>query len=235
MYLDLIYIIIILWSVNTLNKRLTSDKKIISEKIISITLLSIIVLFFALIVYINFLQNPNFYCTDMYSDMCYSQEVWEHKSIFPEGWVFGNQFYAVATPVVASIFFGITKNHTLAMAITSTLMSLLILLSFAWMIKPMCKKQSSCFAGLVILLALPLFLTNPITKTTGWQLLYTMCSYYACYAITAFLGYGCYLRFHSKISLSTKIILIVTLILSLGCGIQSLRQTVIMILPLPIR
>lgn len=208
-----------------------SDKKI-SEKIICVILLLVVVAFFALVVYINFLQNPIFYCTDMYSDMCFAQQVWKHKSIFPDGWVFGNQLYAVATPVVASVFFGITNNHTLAMAIASSIMALLILLSFVWMIKPMCKNRSSCLAGLVVLLALPLFLNNPISDINGWQLLYTMCSYYACYVITALLSFGCYLRYHSEVSLCTKILLIVALILSFGCGIQSLRQTVVMILPL---
>lgn len=190
-------------------------------------------MFLALILYLNFLQRPKFYDADMYSDMCFSQQVWEQKSIFPDGWVFGNQLYVIATPILASVFFGITKNLTLSMAIASSLMSLFILLSFVWMIKPLCKKKSSILAGTAMLLLFPLAQMKPVVSCAGWQLLYTMCSYYACYLITAFLSFGCYFRFQSqKASVTTKIAFVIAMLLSLGCGIQSLRQTVVMILPL---
>ena len=67
---------------------MSSFKKCNLTKIIPFVFVAI---YFLFIVLINFSGNPSFYCTDMYSDMTYAEEVWNHKSIFPENWTFGNQ------------------------------------------------------------------------------------------------------------------------------------------------
>lgn len=184
-----------------------------------------------LLCYINFSGNPNFYCADMYTDMVYAQRAWESGSIFPDGWAFGNQLYAVATPNLAALFWGLTGSHRLAMALASTVMTLGILGSAAWMMKPFIPSLTARLAGTLALLAVPLYRGDPIASLAGWQLLYTLCSYYACYVITACLSFGCYLR-SEQMKKSTILLLILAGILAYGTGIGSFRQTAVMILPM---
>lgn len=199
---------------------------------VSAVCLFILCIYFISIVIINFSGNPAYYVTDMYSDMNYAAEVWTHKSIFPDGWIFGNQLYAVATPVLASIFYGLSNDHCIAMGIASTIMGIGVLLSFNWMLKPVFQTVQERLIGIIAFMSLVLASGDPIYSTNGWQLFFTMCSYYACYAITAFLAFGCYL--HSDVDWSCNLvaILLLSCVLSFGTGIQSLRQTAIMVCPL---
>ena len=105
---------------------------------------------------VNFSANPSFYSTDMYTDMVYAQASWEQKSIFPDGWVFGNQLYAVATPVLAAVFYGITGNSAVAMALAATVMGILVIVTFAWMVRAVFPGIRAGLLGGAIFAALPL-------------------------------------------------------------------------------
>lgn len=203
-----------------------------SEKILTFIWCAILCVYWIAILCINFSQNPRLYYTDMYSDMNYAAEAWIHKSIAPEGWIFGNQRYVVATPVLAAVFFGLTGNQCIAMGLASTLMGLGTLLSFSWMLRPIFTKLHQRLAAMVAFMSVILLAGDAAFYYNGWQLFFTMCSYYACYAITLFLAFGCYLRRNAPWSPKTYIPLLVTCLLSVGTGMQSLRQTIIMVCPL---
>lgn len=203
-----------------------------SQWLITAVLLIILCVCWLGILRINFSKNPSYYCTDMYSDMMYAVEVWNQKTIFPEGWVFGNQLYVMATPVMAALCYGITKDPCIAMGLASTLMGIGMLVSFYWMLKPMFGRFSERLLAVVCFMAVTLFAGDPVFSINGWQLFFTMCSYYACYAFTVFLVFGCYLRSEMNWNPGFVLILSVTCALSFVTGMQSLRQTAIMILPL---
>lgn len=181
---------------------------------------------------INFSANPSFYSTDMYTDMVYAEECWEHKSIFPDGWVFGNQLYAVATPVVAAFFYGICHDQALAMALATTVTGVLVIFTFAWMINAIFPGSRPALLGGAIFMALPLSFSGAVHEVGGWQLFFTMCSFYSCYAIAAFLSFGCYIRSVTKTPKKLLAPLIIACIMAFGTGVQSLRQTLIMTCPL---
>ena len=203
----------------------------IEQKIIYIGLFALLCIFFAAVFYINLSITPSFYCSDMYSDMTLAVEIWEQKSLFPEGWVYGNQLYVVSTPVLAALCYGVVGNPLVAMGVASSLMGILFALSFCWMLKPVCNRNQRLFA-LVFLMALVAFFGDVYEKTNGWQLFFTMCTYYACYGVTAFLAFGCYIRSKMYWNRNLLAILMVICILSFCTGIQSLRQTAVMSLPL---
>lgn len=184
------------------------------------------------IVRINFSGDPNLYQTDMYTDMTYAVRVWETKSLFPDGWVFGNQLYVVATPVLAALFYGVTGDPVLAMGLASTVMCLGVLLSFGWMLRPVLRRREDRLAAVVLLLSLGFLVGDPVYSLKGWQLFYTMCSYYACYLIAAFLAFGCYLRSDKVFALRQWLAFVVACVFAFGTGMQSLRQTAVMICPL---
>lgn len=206
------------------------EKKI--DLVYTVIWAAILCVYGAVVLYINFTHNPEFYCTDMYTDMNYAMAAWKQKSILPEGWIFGNQLYAVATPTLCALFYGITGDTCIAMGIASSLMSLGVLLSFYWMLIPVLPKPHQRLAALVAFMTLPLLAGDGAFTDNGWQLLFTMCSYYACYAITLFLAFGCYLRKEKPWSVRQIVMLGLTCLMALGTGFQSLRQTLIMVCPL---
>ena len=199
---------------------------------VAILLMGVLATYFGYICYLNLSCTPSFYCTDMYSDILYSVRAWESKSLFPDGWVFGNQLYVIATPVLASLVYGIIGNPAQAMAIATILMTLGIFFSYLWMMKPVFPRLEDRLIGLIALVALTAYCGDAIYKIKGWQLFFTLCSYYACYLITAFLCFGCFLRRREKVTTSLLILFGISVVLSFGAGIQSLRQTAVMVIPM---
>lgn len=195
-------------------------------------LLSMLLVYVGMICAINLFAPPSFYDSDMYTDICYGMEMWKHKSIFPEGWVFGNQLYAVSTPVLCGLLYGLIGKPVLAMGLASTIMAALVLWTFDWMIRPVVESREGRMAGTVIFLWAMLFYGNSWRANNGWQLLFTMSSYYAAYAICAFMAFGCYLRREYLHTGKLRAMLLGACFLSYGLGIQSLRQTLVMTMPL---
>lgn len=208
-------------------------KKLTEKKSLFSILYTILIFIFLLIVFfLNFSKNPYFYNGDMYADLDLAKEIWGSKSLFPPGWVFGNQVYIVATPVIAALFYGIFKDVLLAMAIASSLMTVLIIIVYNWMIKP----YSSYLArqgGLIAMVTFVALFGHVLVVRSSWQLLFTMCSYYSCYLVTAMLCFGLYVRaVDNQKGKSRFFILPIACLLSFATGIQSLRQTLIMTIPL---
>ena len=137
------------------------------NSLMTILFLGCLSVYFIFICYLNLSLNTGFYCTDMYSDILYSVKAWEAKSLFPEGWVFGNQFYIIATPALASLVYGIVGNPALSMAIATILMTLGIFLSYSWMTRPVFKKSHERLLGLVCLVTLVAFCGDAIYKLNG--------------------------------------------------------------------
>ena len=195
-------------------------------------LLIMLILYFTLMCVVNFLSPPSYYNSDMYSDIILAEKMWAEKTIFPNNWIFGNQLYVAATPVLSALFCGMVTDPYLAMGMASTVMVAAIFVSFIWMLKPALPSLEDRLYGLVYFVGIVLFFGDAAIKLRGWQLLFTMCSYYACYAITVFLAFGCCLRSKQRWGRSFYVILVSTCLLCFATGIQSLRQTMIMTVPL---
>lgn len=209
-------------------------QKSIKKQILTALWLSILWVYWAGIIRINFSRNPLLYCTDMYSDMMFAVAAWREKTIFPPGWIFGNQYYAVATPVLAALMYGLTNDPCTAMGLASTCMGLGVIFSFCWMLGPIFPQLHQRLAAAVLCMTAVLWCGDAASAINGWQLFFTMCSYYACYAITAFLSFGCFLRRHSPWTPGFCMMALLSCGFSFGTGIQSLRQTAISVIPMAV-
>ena len=191
-----------------------------------------LLIFYLSIFYINFSKNPTYYDSDMYCDIQLAKEIWKQKTLFPDGWVFGNQVSVVSTPVLTALFYGIVGNGFTAMAIASSIMAVLVFVSFDFMLRPIAKAYERLCAFTAMMGAV--FISGHMTKAlSGMQLIFTMASYYSCYLITAFFAFGCYIRAReNKTGKSFWVMLLLTCALSFGTGMQSLRQTEFMTIPL---
>lgn len=179
---------------------------------------------------INFCGFETFCNADMYADTYVAKLMWEQKTLFPVNWVFGNQYYVLATPVLAAVFYGLTGSMNLSMVLATTAMTVLILVTFVWMLRPFANR-AGLLTGTVLLVGS--VMGPEIVYTTEGQIFYLMASYYAVYLITLFVVFGSYIRDTAEISsrrISLRLIL--SMFLSFCTGMQSLRQTAMMVLPL---
>lgn len=204
------------------------DKNPKTETLLIVLSALVILCFFAVFAVINFRCFARFCEQDMYADTLVAKLMWEQKTLFPYGYVFGNQLYVVATPVLSALFYGLTGSPNTSMALASTVMSLFILLSFWWMLRPFVKRRLS-LAGAMLLLVSCAFGDKLVNQEVG-QLLFVMCSYYACYLITLFVVLGDYVRSLGDSRLRPWPFAL-SLLLCFATGMQSLRQTCIMVLP----
>ena len=203
-----------------------------TKKNFSVILTVLLLAFLGLVFYVNLSCNPEYYDGDIYNDINYAKEAWKAKSLFPKDWIFGNQTYIVATPVLAALFYGITGNGFTAMAIASCIMTVLIVLTYDWMTRTLFSYNERT-AGFLFLIGVLLLKAHVATSQQGMQAFFTMASYYACYLINAFIVYGCYIRIRQGKFLPRHIVMaVIGVALSFGTGMQSLRQTAVMALPL---
>lgn len=207
-------------------------ERIKREKIFSVVLTLLLFAFLGLVFYVNLSCNPEYYDGDIYNDINYAKEAWKAKSIFPKNWIFGNQTYVVATPVLAALFYGITGNGFTAMAIASCIMTVFVVLTYDWMTRTLFSYNERT-AGFLFMIGFLLLKAHVATSQQGIQAFFTMASYYACYLINAFIVYGCYVRIRQGKFTGKHIVLaVIGAALSFGTGMQSLRQTAVMALPL---
>ena len=170
-------------------------------------------------------------CTsDMYEDTLVARLMWEQKTLFPKNYLFGNQFYVAATPVPAALFYGLTGSMNRAMAWATLCMSVFLLLSMDWMLRAYVRRSVIRTAALLTFLA-SIFGPYSVFREDGQQLFFAMCSFYACYLICFFVVLGDYARARESERLRLPALLL-SLLLCFCTGMQSLRQTCVLILPL---
>lgn len=185
--------------------------------------------YLGVIAYLNLSTAPAFYDTDMYEDVMVSVEMFKEKTPFPSHWIFGNQLYCISTPTLSAVLYPLLGDPYLSMGVASSLAVFALILSFDWMLRAVYSKRVERLVAIVAFLVITAVCGDVVRESNGWQLFFTMCAYYACYAITAFLAFGCFLRARQRVPWG---MLGFTAILSFAMGIQSLRQTAVMAVPL---
>lgn len=203
-------------------------KNIKKIDIFDIITVLIIVLYVSSFFIINFKGLYIVYDSDMYADTLISKYIWNYKSIFPDHWIFGNQCFVIGTPVIAAFVYGICRNMFLSISIATTIETILIIIVFVWMIKPFISNKSITI-GILILLSSAI--GCEIGKQLEGQLFYLTVSYYSSYMITLLLVGGCFARIVDGIKVN-RILYCLSLLFSMACGMQSLRQTALMVIPL---
>ena len=185
----------------------------------------------ASIFWINF-HSTLWYEVDIYTYTLEGKHMFETRSLFPEGWIFGNQYQIFASPNMAALFYGICRDSVTAMSLASSLSLLLVLASFWWCFRKYVPRGGIA-AGLLCIGGGFIFGTNAATYVSGLQVLYTMASFYACYMIVILLTLGCWLRLKEG-SRTPWAMCAVILPLNFLLGMQSPREMLILVIPLVI-
>ncbi len=185
--------------------------------------------YLASIIWINF-HGAFWYQTDVYTYALEGRLMHDARSCFPEGWIFGNQYHIISSPNLSALFYGLTKDSVTSMAIASSLSTLSILFFFFWCFKGSAKGISMA-AGLLCISGAVIFGRSASTYVSGLQVLYTMASFYACYLIVLLLSLGCWLRFREG-GKAPWAVSILALMLNFAAGMQSLREMLVLVIPL---
>lgn len=179
--------------------------------------------------YLNFWGLSRFCNSDVYADMQVAKRMWEQKTLFPDGWIFCNQYYVVATPALAALAYGLLGNINLAMAVATEVMTVLVVVSFLWLLRAVTKDLLTGLVGCLLLLT---FVVAPYgVYSMNSMLFFTQASFYSCYLITLFVVFGDYVRAFSS-DKPRVTVWTVSMLLSFATGMQSLRQMAVMILPI---
>ena len=183
----------------------------------------------AAVLWVNF-HAAQWYNFDMYADANVAKRMAEQKTFFPENWIFGNQYYIIATPVVASLFYRIFHNSVLAMSFAASLMFALVLLCYAWFTRPLFSKKAQ-WAGIFCMAGATILGDSISSSTYGFQILYTMAAYYACYLLVIVLHLGIWVRLRKGMKVS-PVLPVLALAGSFALGVQSPRETLSLCVPL---
>ena len=181
------------------------------------------------LVWLNF-HGSQWFNFDMYSDQYVAKLMAESKTLFPPNWIFGNQYYVVATPALAALLLPLCANSYQAMALASSLMLLLILAAFLWCCKPFFSPRA-LLTGLFCLSGAVILGESASSYMRGFQLFYTMASYYACYVFGLLFHFGIYFRLRSDKRVS-PLLWVAAIALCLAFGLQSPRETLLLNIPL---
>jgi len=206
----------------------TQEQK--KEKILTILAALVIIAYLTVFTVIGFWGFARLCTSDMYEDTLVARLMWEQKTLFPKNYLFGNQFYVAATPVLAALFYGLTGSMNHGMAWATLCMSVFLLASMDWMLRACVKRRSVRLVTMMVFMA-SIFGPYSVFREDGQQLFFAMCSFYACYLICFFVVLGDWLR-AGRSEARRPVSFAAALILCFCTGMQSLRQTCVLILPL---
>lgn len=209
--------------------RTDSKTTSVYTKFLSIAFCIGIISYLICIVWFNF-NGEAFYIFDVYSDALVAKYMAEEGTLFPSRWVFGNQYYVAATPVIAALIYRLCHDTIMSLGIASCVMTFLIVISFIWCSKPFVKK-TSIIVGLFCLIGAVILGNGICTYKEGLQFLYTLASFYACYVIGFLFTIGGYYRIKNNIHIPIYIYIAIVA-LNIALGMQSPRQMLILNIPL---
>ena len=179
---------------------------------------------------LNLFAFGDYMDSDVYGDVYVAKLMWEQKTIFPENWCFGNQLYVAATPNVAALFNSLTNDMFLAMGLASCVMAVLEVLGF-WYCFRAAFSKGTVWLGLLSFFTV--FLCNGIGNDRYGELFWTGAAFYSCYVILLLFALGAYLRLQRRqFSFGVSAMALLTVLLSFLLGMHSLRQTMVMVLPM---
>ncbi|MCL2864943.1 MAG: hypothetical protein FWE25_05315 [Lachnospiraceae bacterium] len=208
-------------------KLLSEHKKnLVPTIVVSLILFALI----GYIIYINFSYYWDFLHSDIAADLAFIREAANTFSLFPEGWAHINEMRFIYITTIAIPFYWITSNVHLAYSLAVSLMLLVNVALFHYMLRFQKRSTFAILVGTVVLLIFfsryNIFSVFSILFING-----TLSTHLA----TVFLTIGVYMRIKYKTESGFKLqkaLWIITLLLAFAQGIQSPRMLIVLYAPL---
>lgn len=180
--------------------------------------------FFALICISNLLHFCYKINADLASDAVLGKLIWDSKEIIPDSWYIANETRIICTPNIAALFYGLTKNMTLAEGLACCTMTILILIGAFYFGRALDLQTNENLLFVFLCLMLPM-------DFIILELFYLFASYYAIHIVIIFFTLGIYIN-----AIKTEQLkwagMTVMVIFALVLGIQGARGILVIYGPL---
>ena len=207
-----------------------SSKFPLKNQAITLIAMGVLAVFIGYITYINFSYYWDFLHSDIVADLAFIREAAGSFSLFPNGWAHINEMRFVYVTTVAIPFYWITGNVHLAYSLAVSLMLMVNIALFYYMVSFKKRNLLAVLVGVIVFLMFfsrySIFSVFSILFING-----TLSTHLA----TVFLTLGVYLRIKYQTGTSfkwEKFLWVATLILAFAQGIQSTRMIMALYGPL---
>lgn len=208
---------------------------------ISLSLLDILLstLLVCAVVYVGYLTfeklNPYGLDSDVVNEISYRQASWEQKSLFPEGFVHGNETYANRPVMIYWFFYALTHNFMFSFQLGNICVLILQLAALAFLLRKLTVGFRSALFALCMYVA-----WMPMTGGSAANLAYVLfwpMEPYSFFAIIVMLTMAMMIEAGKKFELSGEIRncavpLLVLLLLAAFSGYTTLKMTMVLYIPL---
>lgn len=197
------------------------------ERITQVILTTTLFVLIGIIIYLNFTKLFLQADTDYFVELNYGREVWEKKSILPNGWVAGNELMFFRPTVLYAIFYGITGKYLMSYAVALTVSMFITLLAYIYMLK------SFDFSNNSILFSLVLLLSMSGSDRSFVVLTFLFYGYYCFYVASTFFMIGLLQKLYKEKNVSI-LERIVAFTITVLLGIVGNRMMIFLYIPLQI-
>ena len=196
------------------------------ELIIQIGLILGIILFVAMMIYINLFHYTAILNADSASEAVLARLIWDTKDIRPDSWYASTEQRVIGAPNWAALIYGITGNAKIAMGMSCSLMLLSILLGLSFLSSEIQVSGRMKLGIIFLALALPL-------SMDALQLIYLFASYYGIHVLALFIITGYYAKVRKEKAGYFKACMIQA-VLAFLLGMQGFRGILILFIPLAV-
>lgn len=197
--------------------------KEILSKIVGGCFLVLLLFYVGLFCYLNIAKLVEHADSDTAAEVLLAREIWEEKDISPDDWYSSTERKLISPATLGALFYGCGISMNLAMGMACILCSVVLTVSFIYLLKTARVGWMGCFAASLLLFCLPINGIEVYDSVLPFftYLMFLFASYYAPYVVVMLLALAVYIRLRRG-ELSGSIILIggsvATLSLALGAS-----------------
>lgn len=203
-----------------------TDKKTSILQVIILIIISLLIVLFSYSIFsFNILHYTSFLNADVSSETVLVREMWNNKTIVPSSWIPSSERRILSTCSLAAPIYGITGNMNLSLGISCCLMTLLLIICFAILMRNTSFGRVPIMMGILVLLALPA--TMEILTT-----LYLLCGYYITVSVIMLFTLNIYVSAANGRIKQYQVWLILCSLMAYAISLSGMRGILVIYFPL---
>lgn len=180
---------------------------------------------FSVILFLNFYKLTNNVNTDYIAELNFGRLMWDKKSIFPESWIYANEYMFFRPATLYALIYGITGEYLLSASIVLSFLAFLIVAAFLYLCGGTQSKISSILLGIITLLSMG-------GEGRSFAVLtYLFYGYYAYYLVAVLFSVGVLERVNDNPS-KKPVPVLLCIVIAVVLGVVGIRMTVFLYAPI---
>lgn len=203
-----------------------TDKRISIFEIIMLIIVSLLIVLFSYSIFsFNVLHYTSYLNADVSSETVLVREMWNNKAIVPSSWIPSSERRILSTCTLAAPIYGITGDMNLSLGISCCIMTVMLIICFAILMKNTSIDRIPIMAGILVLLALPG--TMEILTT-----LYLLCGYYITVSVIMLFTLNIYVLAASGRIRHYQAWMILCIFMAIAISLSGMRGILVIYFPL---